>query len=84
MLEFCKRFSSLVNKATNYYKYSRSFCKSPDYKSYKILLNKFEYPSTHSTQDLMEILDISLQNKLKFSFVLLIILFFYNIFLAFL
>ena len=53
----------------------------PGFKSYKILLNKFENPSTHSSQDLMEILDTILQSKLKFSFILLMILVFYNIFL---
>ena len=42
----------------------------PGFKSYRILLNKFEDPSTHSSQDLMEILDTILQSKLKFSFVL--------------
>jgi len=52
---------------------------NPGFKSYKILLNKFEDPSTHSSQDLMEILDTILQNKLKFSFILLMILVFYNI-----
>jgi hypothetical protein len=51
----------------------------PGFKSYKILLNKFENPFTHSSQDLMEILDTILQNKLKFSFILLMILVFYNI-----
>ncbi len=53
----------------------------PGFKSYKILLNKFENPSTHSSQDLMEILDTILQSKLKFSFILLMILVFYNIIL---
>ena len=48
----------------------------PGFKSYKILLNKFENPSTHSSQDLMEILDTILQSKLKFSFILLNILVF--------
>ena len=47
----------------------------------KILLNKFENTSTHSSQDLMEILGTILQSKLKFSFILLMISFFYNIFL---
>ena len=51
----------------------------PGFKSYKILLNKFENPSTHSSQDLMEILDTILQSKLKFSFILLMILVFYII-----
>ena len=54
---------------------------NPGFKSYKILFNKFENPSTHSSQDLMEILDTILQRKLKFSFILLMILVFYNIFL---
>jgi len=53
----------------------------PGFKSYKILLNTFENPSTHSSQDLMEILDTILQSKLKFFFILLMILVFYNIFL---
>jgi len=48
----------------------------PGFKSYKILLNKCENPSTHSSQDLMEILDTILQRKLKFSFILLMILVF--------
>jgi hypothetical protein len=47
----------------------------------EILLNKFENPTTHSSQDLIEILDTILQSKLKFSFILLMILVFYNIFL---
>ena len=54
------------------------FSDYPGFKSYEILLNKFENPSTHSSQDLMEILDTILQSKLKFSFILLMILVFYN------
>jgi len=49
---------------------------TPGFKSYKIFLNKFENPSTHSSQDLMEILDTILKSKLKFSFILLMILVF--------
>jgi len=48
------------------------------FKSYKILLNKFENPSIHSSQDLMEILGTILQSKLVFSFFLLMILVSYN------
>ncbi len=62
-----------------YWKYSLIY--TPGFKSYKILLNKFENPFTHSSQDLMEILDAILKSKLKFSFILLIILVFYNIIL---
>ena len=56
-------------------------CAQPGFKSYKILLNKFEKPSTHSSQDLMEILDTILESKLKCYFILLMISVFYNIFL---
>ncbi len=34
----------------------------PGFKSCKILFNKFENPSTHSSQDLMEILETILQS----------------------
>ena len=56
-------------------------CSGPGFKSYKILLKKFENPSTHSSQDPMEIFDTILKSKLKFPFILLMILVFYNIIL---
>ena len=64
-----------------YFYWIYSLIYNPVFKSYKILLNKFENPFTHSSQDLMEILDTNLKCKLKFSFILLIILVFYNIIL---